>query len=391
LHLNNDEWDVILSPIDNISDLTNCLDEQGGFGLTHVGRLKRIDGGQFDKDQALDKLDSLYYFLSFVRGLWCGPILPIGLTDDIVGWQVWDTPRLTPWKYVSSWFFTSEPQGINEAFNGYMEKWVDPFWNEPTKLAIHWYIEANIGSGGVEGSIVLIQAALEMLSWIYLIEAPDASKPCTINDFEEKWPASKKIETLLKSMGIPLTIPDQFTELQKALVELQKIDSNAKKFPFGSYIFTYIRNRITHAAEVNRAKLDSISFEARVEAKELGLWYVEMVLLRLFGFNGVYYMRFSRGSPADQIMRVPWDLEIEKILLEKAHYENGSLREKPILKSDLIRDAVEEGIKEWKVREVLRYLEIKGYISSVEGEVPDTGKYSLSKEGKSYLAKLANL
>jgi hypothetical protein len=314
-----------LSPIDNIINLTNCLDDQGGFGLTHVGRLKRIDGRQFDKDQALDKLDALYYFLSFVRGLWCGPILPIGLADDKVSWQVWDTPRLTPWKYVSSWFYTFEPQEINEAFNGYMEKWVDPFWNEPTRLAIHWYIEANIGSGGVEGSIVLIQAALEMLSWIYLIEAPGASKPCTINEFEN-WPASKKIENLLKSMGIPVTIPNQLTELQKALVELQKIDFNAKSFPFGSYIFTYIRNRITHATGVDRAKLGSISFEARVEAKDLGLWYVEMVLLRLFGFNGEYYMRFRHGSPANRVMRVPWDLEIEKILLEKAHYENGSPR-----------------------------------------------------------------
>lgn len=305
LHLKIDEWDVILIPIDNITDLTNCLGEQGGFGLTHVGMLKRIDGGQFEKNQALDKLDALYHFLSFVRGLWCGPILPIGQTGDKVSWQVWDAPRLTPWKSVSSWFFDFESDKVNEAFIGFMKKWMDHDWNEPIRFAIHWYIEANIGSGGVEGSIILIQAALELLAWVYLMEAPGASKPCTIEEFG-KWPASRKIEHLLKSLGVPVTIPSELKELQKALIELQKTNSDAKKFPLGSYMFTYIRNRITHETGEDRAKLGAISFEARIEAKELGLWYVEMALLSLFGFNGQHYMRFRHGQPIDRVAYVPW-------------------------------------------------------------------------------------
>ena len=305
LHLKNNEWDVILCPIDNITDLTDCLGEQGGFGLTHVGMLKRVDGGQFDKNQALDKLAALYHFLSFVRGLWCGPILPIGQMGDKVSWQVWDAPRLTPWKKVSSWFFDFESNEINEAFIGFMKKWMDLDWNEPTRFAIHWYIEANIGSGGVEGSIVLIQAALELLAWVFLMEAPGASKPCTVEVFKG-WPASKKIEHLLGSMGIPVTIPSELKELQKALTELQGTNSDAKKFPLGSYMFTYIRNRITHETGEDRTKLGAISFEARVEAKELGLWYVEMALLSLFGFNGQHYKRFLNGGPADRVEFVPW-------------------------------------------------------------------------------------
>ncbi len=305
LNLKNDEWNIILSPIDNITDLTKYLSDQGGFGLTHIGMLKRIDEGHFDKDQASDKLIALYHFLSFVRGLWCGPILPIGQNGDKVSWQVWDAPRLTPWKDVRSWFFDFEPEKINEAFIGFMKKWVDPDWNEPTRLAIHWYIEANIGSGGVEGSIILIQAALELLAWVYLMEAPGASKPCTVEAFH-KWPASRKIEHLLTSMGIPVTIPSELKELQRALTELQKTNSDAKKYPSGSYMFTYIRNRITHETGEDRIKLSAISFDARIEAKELGLWYVEMTFLRIFGFNGQHYMRFRNGGPADRVAYVPW-------------------------------------------------------------------------------------
>jgi hypothetical protein len=298
LHLKNDEWDVILDSNDNLSELTKCLDDQGGFALTHVGMLKRVDGKQFDMDQASDKLDALYHFLSFVRGLWCGPLLPIGQATDKVSWQIWDAPRLTPWKHVNSWFFEFEPQDINEAFNGFMKKWADTIWNEPTRLAIHWYIEANIGAGGVEGSIVLIQAALELFSWVYLMEAPSACKPCTAADFanNRKWPASKKIERLLEEMNIPTDIPRELKELQKANI-------GAKN---GPNMFTYIRNRIAHATEEDRRKLSTIPFEARVEAKWLGLWYLELALLRLFGYNRQYYVRFLHGGPADRVAFVPW-------------------------------------------------------------------------------------
>jgi len=298
LHLKNDEWDILLRPIDNITNLTNSLSEEGGFGLTHVGMLKRVNGGQFDKDQASDKLIALYHFLSFVRGLWCGPIFPIGKVGDKVSWQVWDASRFTPWKNVSSWFFDFESEDLSEAFTGFIKKWMDNDWNEPTRLAIHWYIEANIGAGGVEGSIVLIQAALEMLSRVYLMEAPGACKPCTASDFGNNrlWPASKKIERLLDEMKIPKAVPTELKELQKA-------NADAK---IGPEMFTYIRNRIVHATEEDRAKLSAISFAARVEAKELGLWYVEMTLLSLFGFNQQYYKRFRHGQPADRVEYVPW-------------------------------------------------------------------------------------
>lgn len=110
---------------------------------------------------------------------------------------------------MSSWFFTQEPEEINEAFNGFMKKWQDSEWNEPTRLAIHWYIEANTGAGGVEGSIFLIQASLELLSWVYLMESTGACKPCAEADFSNNklWPASRKIECLLDKMKVPKDIP----------------------------------------------------------------------------------------------------------------------------------------------------------------------------------------
>ena len=102
-------------------------------------------------------------------------------------------------------------------------------------------------------------------------------------------------------MGIPVTIPSEQTELQKALAELTKTNPDAKKFPYGSYIFTYIRNRITHETGEDRTKLAAITNGARIEAKQLGLWYLEMSLLKIFGFTGQHYKRFRHGQPADRV------------------------------------------------------------------------------------------
>jgi hypothetical protein len=48
------------------------------------------------------------------------------------------------------------------------------------------------------------------------------------------------------------------------------------------------------------------SIPARMEAKNLGLWYLELVLLRIFGYEGEYYRRFESGWPDQVRGKVPW-------------------------------------------------------------------------------------
>jgi hypothetical protein len=45
-----------------------------------------------------------------------------------------------------------------------MDKWNDEEWNSTIKSAIGWYVWANMCSGGVEGGIVLLQAAFERIA-----------------------------------------------------------------------------------------------------------------------------------------------------------------------------------------------------------------------------------
>ena len=175
LCLRSDKWKIVLDPVQILGELIKALNSQGGFALTHTGSLRRADGGEFSYGEADDLLEALY-FLSFCRGFWCGPILAAVRLNDVNVWQEWTHTRLTPWKYVESWFpqhnVVNSVHEINQAFRGFMARWEDDLWKEPVKHSIHWYVESNIGAGGIEGAIVLTQTALELLGWLYLVEDP---------------------------------------------------------------------------------------------------------------------------------------------------------------------------------------------------------------------------
>jgi len=55
-------------------------------------------------------------------------------------------------------------------FPGFLKLWQDDSWEEVTRVAIHWYIEANAQAGSIEGSIVLTQTAFELLASAVLVE-----------------------------------------------------------------------------------------------------------------------------------------------------------------------------------------------------------------------------
>ena len=48
-----------------------------------------------------------------------------------------------------------------------------------------------------------------------------------------------------------------------------------------------------------------LSFEAYRQARELGLWYIELLLLELFEYSGLYSNRLTRKWTGD-VETVPW-------------------------------------------------------------------------------------
>lgn len=300
LPLQSNEWKVTIDENMNCRELVKSLKNEGGFGLTHTGSAERADGKPFEAEQADSLLNALFYFLSFTRGFWCGPVLSVGQLNGKNVWYQWKLPKtLTPWSSVKLWFPYDDKQGIgkvSKAFSGFMEKWGDALWGDPIKLAVHWYVESNLNAGGVEGSIILAQAALEMLGWVYLVE--DKSTRAFSSTKFDGLSASGRIRWLLDKLQIPVDIPRSLNELTGQAASLGASD--------GPDVFVKLRNAIVHPKRTKRNLFLQVSTQTRVEAWQLGLWYLELSLLHLLGYNGVYYDRFVSGYPGDARTDVPW-------------------------------------------------------------------------------------
>ena len=301
-------WKVTIDALKEINDLVHSLHSLSGYAVTHVGKLERSNGEEFTAKEASDFLEALFYFLSFTRGLWSELILPVGYNaSGNPIWREWNPQRVRVDRWqdeeqeVYSWFWIDGSHSLVEIFPSFMRKWRDRDWRESLESVIHWYVESNKQVGGVKGSIVLTQAALELLTWVILVHKGDVPE----KDFKDTKntnynSTSRKINRLLKKLCIPQDIPFELANLRLFESNLTYSKNN------GPYAFTEVRNSITHADPETRQKLRNTASTAIIEAWELGLWYVELILLRLFDYQGLYVNRMLRRRLIGGLETVPW-------------------------------------------------------------------------------------
>ena len=199
------------------------------------------------------------------------------------------------WRQLNSWFSDVFIDGLVGGFPGFLTRWQNESWNEPLLLALHWYGEANMAAGGVEGSIILAQAAFEVLAWTLLVE----DKQVLSEDGFQKIPAMDKLRLLIADCGMPLGIP--------ASLPLLTDIAKAENWEDGPQALTEFRNALVHSNPKKRKKVLGAGTDVGHEAWELSLWYLELVLLRLFGYQGKYANRLVReGFRVNAVEPVPW-------------------------------------------------------------------------------------
>jgi uncharacterized protein (DUF433 family) len=275
----------------------------GGYAETHEGKIERLDGGTFDSESIKDLSEALHYFFSFVQGFWIDLILLVGLDkEENKVWEHWSGGKIDRWQSYFSWFNRRE-ESLCKVFSGFMTRWQDPYWKEAIKIAIQLYIECNKNAGEDEGSIVLQQTVFELLSWAVMVE----DKQIFTQEVYKNVRAAKKLENLLKQFGIDMQIPTQL----KALTKLSKTEQNCKT---GPYVLEYLRNQIVHPKRKSNnngktpGKIWPSDVEARGEAWLLGQWYLRLILLNVFNYQGKYLNWIENQSYAwkDEGEIVPW-------------------------------------------------------------------------------------
>jgi hypothetical protein len=266
------------------------LREQGGFEITHVGVLRRENGTPFSGGDAEEILDVLGDFLGLACGAWAPPIAAVGLgEDDQLVWLELKRRWTSPWRsHLRAFDFHKHE--LNDAFACYLACRNDPTWKEPLRVATQIYVEAN-GPITADTSLVLAQSVLELITWVRFVDELGTRQA---KDFDGLMP-SERLRELLAWLEVDARIPPQQTALAR---EAANQDWNDGPHAIGA-----MRNALIHPRQ--RERLLRTPIMARIELQELALWYVELALLRLIDFNGLYFNRL--GEKATGIVEpVPW-------------------------------------------------------------------------------------
>ena len=283
-----DRWRIEIKPVPNLSGIKKILKTESGYAVTHEGFVRCSDGESFSVEEAHKLLDGLHLFLSFAGGGDCGVTLISGSNENgEPAWEQWGTYSAFPWFDLSSWLDhrLNNDAALSTAFSGFWRK-MEPTTDapdDPVRIALYWYLRSN-ESNALQASIILTQAALERLARQLL----PSKRYKTLNS------AARKIRAVLQDTEIDTVIPQCFKELRTV--------RKAKGICDGPEILSEIRNDLVHAKM--RA---NVCLDAYLEARDLGQWYVELLLLKLFGYNGKYANRLAyKYEDIGEPEIVPW-------------------------------------------------------------------------------------
>jgi hypothetical protein len=281
---------IAIAPVLDDHNVFDELKARGGFGSAHVGVIARQDGSDLSFQEASDALDRLHYFLSFARGAWTGIVLPAGLDPDAaIVWRQFGIRLVDRWPQRVSWADRHNYQVLSSVYRGFAKLWSDTFWHRVMRKTLYWYLRSNDSSSGIDGGVILTQAALEFLSWSYLVEY---RRTFSKEGFEKLY-ASDRLRLMLTSLGIPLETPASLEKLRRAGPDWD-----------GPRAFTEIRNQLVHpVTKKGRFKVERLPY---CEAWTLGQWYLELCLLRLAEFDDVYRDRTRSPGWVGEVVHVPW-------------------------------------------------------------------------------------
>lgn len=297
LTFENKDWLVVLDKLSNYDVIRKELEQVGGHALLLTGELK-YKTGKLDLESMQDMVQPLGLFFTFLNGRRTFPCFIQGWDDRIPSWTDFSANHADRYKPVGSWLPQADHSGLNRMWDDFIKLMTDANNRECVDYLLHWYVEANNNSGFCEGAIVLLQNAFELLFNWQMIEQRKlytVVKGKSIN-------AAEKIRILLRDANISLDIPGKYRKIENQL--------RAERMQFHDFpeLFTLIRNSITHANQKKRIDLAKIPSLARHHIKEIGICYLELLLLKLFNYQGKFASRISENMfVGGNEELVPWN------------------------------------------------------------------------------------
>ena len=269
---------VQIKPVPNLIELEKVLRTDSGYAVTHRAMVQRSEGEPFSRYEAEIFLRGLEHFVSFACGSQCGATNVVGFdAQGDEAWKQWGSYHVSPWVRRRSWSDVTVRGDLAEMFERFSLKYSKD--REHLDRILGWYLYSN-ESSAQDLSIVLNQTVLEILTSV--MPGGTGKKP------------GERIAALLCKHGIDPQIPDAFSELT--------LLANQNGFEHGPHSLVAIRNSMVHPD----TKVEMNTIDTYHEAKQLGLWYIELLLLRMFEYDGEYASRLVDVHLAGATEPLPW-------------------------------------------------------------------------------------
>jgi len=258
------------------------------YSVTQSCTMRRSDGATFSSDAAQDVLGVLHEAFSFAAGRWVAPAFVEGLAGGgETVWKAWGTGRLRPdLSTEGTWFDLHNGGTLADVVSGLFDLRTSAERAEAFRTALYWYVRSGTDAAGVDGGLILLQAALERLSWQrFVIDRGMFSA----KRFGDGFRAHERLRLLVADCRVPLGIPTGLTELT----------SEATRRGWdGPAAVAAARNPLVHPRGLRPLPWYDLWRLAR--------WYVELVLLNMLGFVGEYSNRTLAPRWVGAVERVPW-------------------------------------------------------------------------------------
>lgn len=288
VHIEADNWVIEIKSLAKSKINFKKLKKEGGYGLTHIVCLQQIDSTFFSGKEAIEMLNVLQYFFSFANGAWCNPICAVGFNSTGRVWESWSSPRGPSFSRSESWFDEHHSEQLENLFPGFMSCWFNDYKRDILKKAIYWYLNAI--HSNVDIGIVLTQAAFEGMSRGYIMNV--------LKKEPKRGDAEANIKLLFSSLELlfPTEIAEDTPELKRVAEELRWNNNS-----LGAIIL--VRNSLVHPQKKYHEKFNSNIY---YETWKLGLWYLELSLLKLCDYSGTYCNRLT-AKWIGEVEKVPWE------------------------------------------------------------------------------------
>lgn len=236
--------------------------------VSSICELTRQDGKPIAFEAAHDEIQLFSRFVSFFAGCQHAPFFIEGVNKGDVRYQFHAKGVDDSLTSVSSWkpfLHDKDLVSLWPLFRAKRYKSDDQY--DVLNTLVHWYLQANMNKGLLEGAYILAFGGLDLAS----------------------------LEIVKKELSNQQVVEDFFKRLNLTM-------------PITPEDLSGLRNQLVHYKKSNRRKFNALSFDDKVFRFEAVLQILELAILYWLGYEGHYTNRFGSKWRGAAVKLAPWIL-----------------------------------------------------------------------------------